>query len=316
MKCLVTGGAGFIGSHLVDRLVRDGHEVVVVDNLSTGRMENLEQSIDRIDFYLCDISKEYDALLSIINAARPEVIFHQAALGSVPRSIKEPEETHRVNVGGTLNILKCAKATGVCRVVAASSSSVYGDVEAGVKVESQPMNPLSPYAASKASLEMYCKAWAHTHGLWSVCLRYFNVYGPRQDPKGAYAAVIPRFIVSALTGRPLVIYGDGCQSRDFTYVDDVVEANIRAATADPPLCGMALNVGHGQSTPVVEVAWSVAELTGHKTDAVIEHVDERPGDVKHSMASFRKAQLYLGFRAQTDVTTGLGKTVDWFVVQA
>jgi len=316
LKCLVTGGAGFIGSHLVDRLVKDGHEVTVVDDLSTGKMENLEQAESKITFCLCDISSESRELHDIVTSTKPEVIFHQAALGSVPRSFEAPIRTFHVNVGGTLNVLECARDAGVRRVVAASSSSVYGDAgDRTQNSETQKLRPASPYAASKAALEVYCKAWAHMHRSGSpetVCLRYFNVYGPRQDPNVAYAAVVPKFIDSALAGRPLAIYGDGEQIRDFTYVYDVVEANILAATALGPFHGTPINIAAGFGTSVLTLAQEIIGLTGRDGGTVIQHVDKRPGDVGRSVASLYRAQEYLGFKAWWSIYGGLRATIEWF----
>lgn len=316
MRCLVTGGAGFIGSHLVERLVRDGHDVLVVDDLSTGSLDNLRGFFDVTSttrFLHGDLRSYADCHKAVQGR---EVVFHLAALGSVPRSVENPFSTHEVNVTGTLNMLEAARVNrvGVKRFVYSSSSSVYGEQEAPIKNERMVPCPTSPYGVSKLAGERYCCAYWHTYGLQTISLRYFNVFGPRQNPEGDYAAVVPRFLTAALRGEPMLVYGDGKQTRDFTYVSDVVEANMVAAFTGNGACyGKAYNVGGGHSISVNELADVVADLTGQAldTDLLVEHRPLRAGDVLHSNAGTGLAAVELGFRASVDTFEGLKRTAKW-----
>ncbi|MGQ0670859.1 MAG: NAD-dependent epimerase/dehydratase family protein [Actinomycetota bacterium] len=303
---LVTGAAGFIGSNLCGRLVAEGHEVVGFDDLSGGRLENLSGSPE-VDLVVGDV-RDRDAVL---RAARGTgVIFHQGALPSVIRSIEAPGPTVEINVGGTLNVLIAAHEVGA-RVVAASSSSVYGDqVSLPVREDMEP-RPKSPYAASKLAVEAFCHAWANAYRVPAVSLRYFNVYGPHQDPASEYAAVVPRFIRACLTRERPLIYGDGGQGRDFTYIDDVIEGNILASLAPEAAWGLAFNIGGGREpTSVNRLLWLIAEAAGARPDPI--HTDPRPGDIRLSHADIRHAGLLLGYRPAVPITEGLRRTVDWF----
>ncbi|UCE87976.1 MAG: SDR family oxidoreductase, partial [Deltaproteobacteria bacterium] len=283
-RALVTGGAGFIGSHLVDRLVAEGCAVRVLDDLSSGREENLARSADRIELYrgdLCDEPLLARALEDV------ELVFHQAAIPSVPRSVAEPLRTHAVNADGTLLLLETARRAGVRRVVFAASSSAYGESEALPKVESMPASPLSPYALQKYTGEVYCRLYATLYGLETVSLRYFNVFGPRQNPESEYAAVIPRFICAYLRGEAPRVFGDGEQTRDFTYVSDAVEANLLAARA-PRADGAVVNVAGGRQTSVNDLAYEIRQLTGATLDPV--YAPPRVGDVRHSVADLARAR--------------------------
>ena len=304
MKALVTGAAGFIGSHLCARLVRDGHEVVGLDDLSDGDPENLEKA-PGVAFVQADLRDE-EAVARAADGC--EVIFHQGAKRSVPRSIQEPGLTTDVNVRGTMNVLQAAHRVGA-RVVAASSSSVYGDQESFPLREDMLLRPKSPYAASKAAGEAYCKAWWISMGVPTVSLRYFNVYGPGQDPASEYAAVVPRFIVACLTGARPLIHGDGEQARDFTYIDDVVEANLLASRAPEPAFGNAFNVGGGGTpTSVNHLLALVAELTATHPDPIREPA--REGDVRVTEAGLSSAHESLGYTPTTSISEGLARAVD------
>ena len=301
MRVLVTGGAGFIGSHLTELLVTEGHEVAVLDDLSTGRFANLARVRGRIAFEAGDVcDPERVARL----ADGVEVIFHQAALASVERSLADPRAATAVNFGGTLNVLEAARAQGVRRVVFASSSSVYGDSEALPKHEDLPVAPLSPYAASKAAAEAMLRAYHASFGIECVSLRYFNVYGPRQDPEGPYAAVIPKFMTACLAGDPLRIQGDGLQTRDFTFVADVARAVLAAAHAPDPLAD-PINIGAGVSVSILELAHAVAAACGR--EASIEHEAPRAGDVRDSLADVTRAKERLGWSAETSLADGLAR---------
>ncbi len=303
MKAVVTGGAGFIGSHIAERLLQDGHEVHVVDDLSTGKKANLPAGAAFHQGSILD-----DGLLGAAFAGA-EVVFHQAALASVPRSIEDPVATHEANATGTLRVLEAARRSGVRTVVYAASSSAYGDTPTLPKVETMLPDPRSPYAVSKLAGEMYCSAYFHVHGLRTTSLRYFNVYGPRQDPNGAYAAVVPKFILAALRGDPLTIHGDGEQTRDFTYIEDVVEANLfaaRSTRAD----GKVVNVGTGSRISVNDLAREIVRLTGGRSRVV--HGPPRPGDVHDSLAGLERGRDALGYRPAVSFQQGLAKTVAWF----
>jgi nucleoside-diphosphate-sugar epimerase len=301
---LVTGGAGFIGSHLVDALVTRGARVRVFDNLATGRRENLAHLDGRIELMEADLR---DAAASGAACAGASVVFHLAALGSVPRSMKDPSTSIAVNVAGTANIFAGARDAGARRVVYASSSSVYGDSLKLPKREGEEGRPLSPYALSKAVDEQLAENFARCYGMELVGLRYVNVYGPRQDPDGAYAAVIPRFFKAYLSGEAPVIYGDGTQSRDFTYVTDAVEANLLAAEASASACGRAYNVAGGRQTSVNDLARAVRDAAGGGPEPRREA--PRPGDVPHSAADLSLSERELGYRPRVGLAEGLGKAL-------
>lgn len=302
---VVTGGAGFIGSHLVARLLRDGHQVRVVDNLSTGKRANLAH-LDGFAFYEASVT-DRAALDEAFAGA--DYVLHQAALPSVPRSIDDPLTTHDYNATGTLTVLQAARAAGVKRVVYAASSSAYGDVEGDYKDESMPPNPLSPYAVAKLTGEYYCRVFTTVYGLETVALRYFNVFGPRQDPTSRYAAVIPLFITALLDGQPPVIYGDGEQSRDFTYIDNVVAGNLLAAKA-PAAAGHVLNLATGSRITLLALVDKLNALLGTAVAPV--HAAPRPGDVRHSRAAIDRARALLGYEPPVDFDTGLARTLAWY----
>jgi len=306
MKVLVTGGAGFIGSHLAERLVQEGIEVRVLDNFSTGRRDNLAAVASCIEFVEGDV-RDYQVMRESVRGV--EVVFHQAALCSVARSLEEPQRTNAVNIGGTLNVLSAARDERVRRVVYASSSSIYGDTPTLPKQETQTPAPVSPYAVTKLTGELYCRTFYQLFGLETFSLRYFNVFGPRQVPDSPYAAAIPRFISALLRGQPPVIYGDGQQSRDFSYVDNVVEANLLAMKAYTGF-GESFNIAFGQRTNVTHLARYLMELLGVAIQPV--HRQPRAGDVRHSLADVAKAEALLGYRPNTDLLTGLGYTVEWY----
>lgn len=305
-RCVVTGGAGFIGSNLVHRLLCEGHQVAVIENLATGKRENLLGVEDSVEFILGDI-RDLDLLLRVLRGS--EVVYHQAALPSVPRSVQDPASTNETNVTGTLHVLLAARDSEVRRVVLASSSSVYGNTQVLPKKEDMPAEPLSPYAVSKYTNELYARVFSRMYGLETVCLRYFNVFGPRQDPQSQYAAVIPKFISAALHGDRPVIFGDGEQSRDFTYVDNVVEANMLAATAEE-VSGEVFNIGCGSSYSLNQLVASLSEILG--TAIVPEHRPQRPGDVRHSLASIERARIRLCYEPSVTFADGLRRAVEWF----
>jgi UDP-glucose 4-epimerase len=304
--CLVTGGAGFIGSHLTDALVAAGHTVRVLDNLSTGKRENLAAVRDRVQFLEGDITEPATLRLATRGV---ELVFHQAALASVPRSVADPLATHAACATGTLNVLVAARDAKVRRVVYAASSSAYGDSARLPKHEDDPTRPLSPYAVAKLAGEQYCAAFTGVYGLETVRLRYFNIFGPRQSPDSAYAAVIPLFIQSMTDGRGPFIHGDGDQSRDFTFVADAVQANLRAAEA-PGVAGKVFNVACGRRTSLNELVAHLNTLLG--THIVAEHGAPRAGDVRHSQADIERARGELGYRPTTDILTGLRHCLNWW----
>lgn len=306
---LVTGGAGFIGSHLVERLIALGHRVRVLDDLSEGRRENLAAVWDRIEFIEGDLRDPETVRRAVCGV---EYILHQAALRSVPRSVEDPVTTTAVNVLGTVNLLRAACDAGVRRVVFASSSSVYGETAELPLRESHEPRPISPYAVSKLAGEHYCAVFTRLYGVETVSLRYFNVFGPRQDPRSEYAAVIPRFILAALRGEPLEIHGDGLQSRDFTYVENVVEANLRAAT-QPGIAGEVFNVGCGQRYSVLDVKAHLERILGRSLPA--RHTPPRKGDVRHTQADMSKAEAALGYRPRVSFAEGLRRTVEFFAAR-
>jgi UDP-glucose 4-epimerase len=306
---LVTGGAGFIGSHLVTRLVDEGHRVRVLDNLSTGSLKNLDHIVRRYEFLrgdLCDL----DAVARAVRGV--DVVFHEAALASVPRSVKAPLDTHHACATGTLMLLEACRRAGVRRVVYAASSSAYGNAATMPKHEGQLPGPLSPYAAAKLAGELYCESFAATYGLETVRLRYFNVFGPRQDPHSPYSAVIPRFVAALLDGEQPVIYGDGTQSRDFTYIDNVVEANLRAAQA-PDVSGKVYNAACGSSLDLISLLRALCEELD--TEFAPRFEPARVGDVLHSWADVSAAERELGYRPVVSLREGLRRTVAWYVAE-
>ena len=307
-SALVTGGAGFIGSHLTDRLVRDEWRVRVLDDLSTGFRENLGPVAGDVDFIEGDIC-DGDVVRRAMEGV--DIVFHQAALPSVPRSIKAPEPSNRVNVDGTLALLTAAKETAVRRFVYASSSSVYGDSPTLPKHEGMPPAPKSPYAVSKLAAELYCRVFFEVYGLETVSLRYFNVFGPRQNPRSQYGAAIPKFIAAYLEGGAPTIHGDGEQTRGFTYVDNVVEANLLAASADD-VGGCVFNIAGDESLSINQIDRSLRDALGVEAHVVPTRGPERAGDVKHSMADISAARNRLGYSIAIDVREGLRRTVEWF----
>jgi UDP-glucose 4-epimerase len=306
---LVTGGAGFIGSHVAERLLKDGLRVRVLDNFSTGRRENLAFA-DGAGERLEVIDGDLRDLATVERAVRgADVIYHQAAMRSVPRSVDDPLGANENNVTGTLHLLEAARRHGVKRVVFASSSSVYGENPELPKREDQTLAPISPYAVSKAANEQYARVWTRLYGLETVGLRYFNVFGPRQDPKSEYAAVVPRFILWGLRGEPLEVHGDGHQSRDFTYIDNVVEANILAGQA-PDANGEAFNVGCGDRISLLDMIVMLESLLGRKLER--RHAPNRGGDVAHTLADVSKAKRLMGYTPQVDFAEGFRRTVAHF----
>ena len=305
-RYLVTGGAGFIGSHIAEELVKRGDSVRIVDNFLTGKEENIASFLDGIELIRGDIRD-----LKLCHEAVKDVdyVLHQAALPSVPRSVEDPLLTNAINIEGTLNVLLASRDASVKKVVFASSSSVYGDDEHLPKKEGLEGNPLSPYAVSKYAGEKYCQVFSEIYGLPTVSLRYFNVFGPRQDPFSQYAAVIPNFITRLLASKAPIIYGDGEQSRDFTYVANVVEANLQAALV-PDVSGQVFNLGNGIRTTVNALAQSLTELTEKIIEPV--HEEERPGDVRHSFADISKAEALLDYTPRVSLKDGLLRTIEWF----
>jgi nucleoside-diphosphate-sugar epimerase len=303
---LVTGGAGFIGSHIIERLVHDGHSVRVLDDFSAGKEENLAPFMDKIELVRGDI-RNTEVVREVMKDI--EVVFHEAALGSVPRSVADPQTTHDVNITGTLNILLAARDAGVRRVVYASSSSVYGETPELPKHEKMTPQPLSPYALSKLAGEHYISVFKQVYGFEAVALRYFNIFGPRQDPDSHYAAVMPKFAIALLNGQRPVIYGDGLQSRDFTYVENVVEANLLASQADGA-AGQAFNVACGGRYTLLELLAKMKEFLGSDIEPI--HESARAGDVRDSQASIEAAQNGFGYQVKVDFEEGLRRTVAWY----
>ena len=306
-RILVTGGAGFIGSHLVRGLLESGDEVVVLDDFSTGRWENLREIEGRftlVEGSLND-SSALDRALDGVSG-----VLHEAAMPSVPKSVALPRPTHLANIEGTLRLLDGARRAGVRRVVYAASSSAYGDQEAPRKSEDLTPRPLSPYAVQKLTGEYYCQIFTRLYGLEAIGLRYFNVFGPRQNPKSQYAAVIPAFVTRILAGQPPVIYGDGGQSRDFTFVRNVVAANVAALAAPAAACGEIYNAACGEQTTLLDLAGLINEFLG--TDLRPAHEPARAGDVRASCADPSRAEAALGFSARISVRDGLKETVAWY----
>ena len=305
-RVLVTGGAGFIGSHLVDELVDMGCRVAVLDDLSTGHRRNIVHLLDRIDFVHGDIR---DADLLSRMTAGCEVVFHQAAVVSVSQSVQDPPRSCDVNDLGTVRVLDAARRAGVRRVVMASSSAVYGDDPRLPKTEAMPPLPMSPYAVQKLAGEHYASVFGSLYGLETVCLLYFNVFGPRQDPSSPYSGVISIFMTRAAAGEPPTIYGDGGQTRDFVYVSDVVRANLLAASRTEAI-GQVYNVGSGSSIRIGELWEAVGALAGVRLDPLF--AAPRPGDIRDSVADIGKICRALDFGPQTDLRRGLRKTLEWY----
>jgi nucleoside-diphosphate-sugar epimerase len=310
MKALVTGGAGFVGSHLVERLLAEGAEVRVLDNFSTGRRSNLAAVSTDIDLVEGDL-RDLDCVLGATRGC--EVVLHHAALPSVPRSVADPLASHAVNATGTLHVLLGAREHGVRRVVYASSSSVYGANPTLPKHESAALLPMSPYAAAKLAGECYCASFGEVYGLETVALRYFNVFGPRQDPASEYAAVIPKFIAALQAGEAPTIYGDGEQSRDFTYIENVVDANMAALVAEGA-GGQVVNVACGQRTTLNELVARLIDQLGSDVQPV--YWPARPGDVRHSLADVTRAFEVLGYIPRVDLAEGLARTVAGYLHSA
>jgi len=305
-KFLVTGGGGFIGSHLTDELVQRGASVRVLDSFATGRRENLAHLAGRIELIEGDI-RDRETLQRVCEGV--DTVFHQAAIPSVPRSITEPELNHDVNINGTLNVLLAARDARVRRLVYAASSSAYGEIGTSAKVEDQPPNPLSPYAIAKLTGEYYCQVFAKEYGLETVSLRYFNVFGPRQDPSSPYSGVISKFVTALLSGQPPTIYGDGEQSRDFTFIENVVDANLRAAHSALAV-GAVINVGIGQRVTLNQILAELQKIVGTALDPIM--AAPRAGDVRHSLADLTRARKLLGYHPLVDLTLGLRRTVAWY----
>jgi UDP-N-acetylglucosamine/UDP-N-acetyl-alpha-D-glucosaminouronate 4-epimerase len=303
---LVTGGAGLIGSNIVGALVARGDRVRVLDDFSTGRRENLAGTPEVV-IVEGDLRDR-----AVVERAVADVdgVFHQAALRSVPRSVDDPFSSNEVNVTGSLVLLLACRKARVRRVVYASSSSVYGDDPALPKVESMATRPISPYAVSKLAAEHYCQTFARLYGVETVSLRYFNVFGPRQNPESKYSAVIPRFLAQALAGEPLEVHGDGEQSRDFTYIDNVVQANLRAMEA-PGVSGEIFNVACGTRHSLLAIAGAIGDFLGRKLERA--HVAPRPGDVRHTMADIGKAKRLLQYEPSVDFAAGMKRTCEYFV---
>ena len=305
-KFLVTGGAGFIGSNICKKLVSEGCFVRVVDNLLTGKKSNLADIINKIEFIEADMGDEHIAVSAMKDI---DVVLHQGALPSVPLSIDDPAATHKHCVDATFTLLLAARRTGVRRFVYAASSSAYGDSPTSPKVETMKPNPLSPYAVSKLVGEYYCSVFSQVFDLETISLRYFNVFGPNQDPKSQYAAAIPAFVTSIMKDQPPTIYGDGEQSRDFTYIDNIVEANLLAAGAKQTE-GQVINVACGQAVTVNKIIDMINDCLGKKIKPI--YTDPRPGDVKHSLADITEAQNILGYKPSVSFESGLQKTIEWY----
>ena len=305
---LVTGGAGFIGSHITSALARDGLRVRVIDDLSTGHRENLEEINGDIEFIEGSIADE-QLLLKVLEGV--ELVFHEAAIPSVPRSVEKPRQTHIASVDGTFTLLLAARDSKVKRLVYAASSSAYGDQPTLPKVEDMLPDPLSPYAVAKLVGEYYCQVFWRVYGLETISLRYFNVFGPRQDPGSQYSGVVSRFISALSSNTQPVIYGDGEQSRDFTYIDNVVEANLKAAAVNAGL-GSVLNVANGERVTLNQLLDELKSVTG-RTGVVADYQPPRVGDVRHSLADISRAHDLLGYQPKVDLREGLKRTVDWWI---
>jgi len=307
-KYLITGGAGFIGSNLVRYILAKGHGVVVLDNFATGKRENLTEIAGRITLIEGDVRDRAAVDRAVAGCA---AVFHEAALGSVPRSVEDPATSHDVNVNGTITVLESARAAGVKRVMFAASSSAYGNRAESPKHEGMVPMPISPYAASKIACEAYLQAYAASFGMETVALRYFNVFGPRQDPHGAYAAVIPAFVSNLLHGQRPHVFGDGEQSRDFCYIDNVCEANWLAAHAPADSCdGQPMNIACGQQTSLNQILEQLRSLLGVSVQA--EYGPIRLGDVKDSLADISLARKKIGYVPKVFFAEGLATAIDWY----
>jgi UDP-glucose 4-epimerase len=305
---LVTGGAGFIGSSIARALVTRGERVRIIDNFSSGRRENFADFARDVELIEADIL-DPTALARALEGV--EVVFHEAAIPSVPKSMAEPLENHEANATGTLRVLHAARAAGARRLVYAASSAAYGDAPELPKIESMAPAPISPYGASKLAGEYYCQVYAQAYGLETVALRYFNVFGPRQDPKSEYAAVIPKFITAALAGQTPRIFGDGTQSRDFCFIDNTVEANLAAGSAPAgDASGKVFNVACGAATTLNDVARQIGEIVGKPV--AVSYAPSRVGDVKHSLADITAARTHLGYKGAISFRDGLERTVAWY----
>ncbi len=308
MRYLITGGVGFIGSNIAAELVKKGEQVRIIDNFSTGAMKNIaefQSSIELIDGDIRDFWTVTEAVEGV------DYVLHQAALPSVPRSIKNPLTSNEVNINGTINLLEASKQANVKRFVFASSSSVYGDTPSLPKSEDMPTDPLSPYAVTKLTCEKYAKVFYDLYGLETVALRYFNIFGPRQDPNSEYSAVIPKFIKALMAGKKPVVFGDGEQSRDFTYIDNAVQANLLATTA-PDAVGKYFNIACGARFTLNQLLDALREIIG--ADARAQYDPPRPGDILHSYADIERARQDMNYNPRVDFMAGLKKTVDWFSV--
>ena len=308
-KYLVTGGAGFIGSHLAETLVKRGEQVVVVDDLSTGRKDNLKPFADKIEFVqgdICDLKLMQEVCQGV------DYVLHQAAIPSVPRSVKEPLKCNHAAVDGTLSVLLAARDAGVKRLVYASSSSVYGQTEILPKVEVMPNGPISPYAVAKLAGELYTKVFWHVYKLETVCLRYFNVFGPRQDPGSMYSGVIVKFIHALAAGNPPIVFGDGKQTRDFTYIANVVQANLRALeTPDEAVLGKVFNVGTGAETEIAQLLELIAKKMGKSANP--QYMDPRPDDIRSSLADITLARRFLKYEPEVSLEQGVEETVKYYL---
>lgn len=303
---LVTGGAGFIGSNLVRFLVEKGESVRVLDDFSTGKRENLTEIAGRIEIIEGDIR---DSNIVEKAAAGADIVHHLAALGSVPRSVSDPARSHDVNVNGTFNVLLAARNAGAKRLVFSSSSSVYGQSDVMPQHEGLPIQPISPYGATKAIGEVYCRAFYETYGLETICLRYYNVFGPRQDPASQYAAAIPLFVSALLADKPPTIFDDGEQSRGFTYIDNVTQANWKAASA-ARTAGQTINISTTSSVTVNTVVAEIAKLLEKDIEPI--YTDPRPGDIKHSLADISRAKELIGYVPAIDFQEGIHRAIDWY----
>jgi nucleoside-diphosphate-sugar epimerase len=305
---LVTGGAGFIGSSIGRALIKRGDKVRIIDNFSSGRRENFADFAKDVELIEADIL-DPAALRRAVQGV--EVVYHEAAIPSVPKSMAEPLENHEANATGTLRVLQAARDAGVRRLVYAASSAAYGDAPELPKLEIQPPAPISPYGASKLAGELYLQVYAQAYGLETVSLRYFNVFGPRQDPKSEYAAVIPKFITAALAGQTPRIFGDGTQSRDFCHIDNIIEANFKAAAAPAAQAsGQMFNIACGVATDLNQVVAVIGDILGKHIEP--RHEAERAGDIKHSYADIGKARQRLGYTASVSFAEGLRRTLEWY----
>jgi nucleoside-diphosphate-sugar epimerase len=304
---LVTGGAGFIGSHIASGLIRAGARVRIIDDLSTGYRENIAEIGGEVDFVEATLADESAMRRALEDV---ELVFHEAAIPSVPRSVENPRQTHIASVDSTFALLLAARDKRVKRVVYAASSSAYGDQPTLPKIETMLPDPLSPYAVAKLVGEYYCQVFTRVYGLETISLRYFNVFGPRQDPSSQYSGVISRFISALLSDQQPVIYGDGEQSRDFTYIDNVVVANLKAAETTNGI-GQVINIANGEKVTLNELLDQLKQLTG-RNNAQADYREARAGDVRHSLADTTRAREFLGFAPQVDLQTGLKLTMDWW----